>query len=493
MAASRRAVGRAGATGRPAAPVHALTGLRLVAATWVVLYHFQGLGLLYPYLDQVPFVRPVIGSGWIGVELFFVLSGFVIARRYLDEIGGRPTPGRVFHFVFQRFARVWPAWAAVTVLMCAWIWVLRANHLDADVVVPHPAADAPTLLGQLSMTQLWGEQELRGASYVLPGWSISAEWLAYLAFPLLAVVLRPLRRLHPLVNLVLATACLAPLWVSAYTEGLPDDEQNWVVRIACGFTAGIFTALALRDVRRTERVERAAALVSVGCVAVIVLVAWWASWRRGPDLAHDYSAVAVIVYPALVAALSLTDRGPARFLSRRTLVYGGQISYCLYLVHFVAIDMVLTAIWQAPEDRFDLTPDSALAMPVVLLASYALAAALHHVVEQPGRKLLMKAVQRGRGAGVGHPVHQQAAPAAPAAPAAHGAPRTPAPAAPGTGTPSPGAPRTNELPVGALYPQAPGGRRAMTHGRAVGHRVVPRPRTTERRAVARDENVSRGS
>src|SRR4051812_23104607 len=145
-----------------------------------------------PYLDQLPLLRSLVGAGWTGVELFFVLSGFVITVGYVDRIGPRPTLPAVGRFLINRFARIWPAWAVVTVLAGAWIWSLRAAGLDADVLGPHPAADVPNMLRQLTMTQMWGYSSLSGASYVPPGWSISAEWTAYLACPLVILLLRRL-------------------------------------------------------------------------------------------------------------------------------------------------------------------------------------------------------------------------------------------------------------------------------------------------------------
>src|SRR3712207_2038231 len=97
----------------PRRDIRALTGLRAVAATWVVLLHFTYFSAAY--LDQMPFLRPLINAGWTGVELFFVLSGFVITLGYVERIGERLRLRAALDFVWNRFARVWPAWAVVTV------------------------------------------------------------------------------------------------------------------------------------------------------------------------------------------------------------------------------------------------------------------------------------------------------------------------------------------------------------------------------------------
>ncbi|MGY1726593.1 acyltransferase family protein [Geodermatophilus sp. SYSU D01062] len=383
---------RGASTGSPRRDIRALTGLRAVAATWVMLFHLQVF--LYPYLDQVPFVLPLVRAGWTGVELFFVLSGFVITLSYGETMGGRPTPRRALRFVINRFARVWPAWAVVTVAMGGWIYLVRASGHDADVVGAHPDADLPTLLSQLTMTQMWGRTEHMGASYVGPGWSISAEWAAYLAFPVLIVALWWARRLPAAVLLVLAVAVMSPLSVDAFLHGTPDTQQHWALRITCGFTAGVLAALAVRRTERSDRTESVAFAAQVSCVALIVTGTMWALWRRGDDLHVDYAGVIVVLFPALVAALAVTDRGPARWLSTSPLVYGGKISYCLYLVHFVMIDIAVALFWQDPAGRGTLTPGQALLLPLLVVVAFSTAAGLHHGVEEPARRLVLAAADR---------------------------------------------------------------------------------------------------
>ena len=369
--------------------IKALTGLRLVAAMWVLLAHFENV--LHPYLEYVPMVRPILSAGWLGVELFFVLSGFVIARSYIEEVGTRFSLGRAADFLYNRFARVWPAWALVTTLMGAWIWTLRAQGLNADAAVPHPVADLPTYLRQLSMTQMWGNDSIVTGNYVLPGWSISAEWLAYLAFPGLAVLLLPLRRVHPIAPLVLATMAMTPLAVIAYQQGITDVHPSWLLRIACSFTAGMLVGISLLGVRSTKIVERVARAGAVTSIALVVLNCFWASWRAAGDRTLDYNGVSVLLFPALIASLALTPRGPAGFLSRPPLVYGGRISYCLYLVHFPVYDVLHTVLWQDPRNFGVVSPGLALVMPLVVLACILAAMGLHHGVEQPARLALLRA------------------------------------------------------------------------------------------------------
>jgi peptidoglycan/LPS O-acetylase OafA/YrhL len=366
--------------------IRSLTGLRAVAATWVVLLHFQHL--LAPFLDQIPALRTVISSGWLGVDLFFVLSGFVIGRSHLDKIGRGPLLPTIGRFLGSRFARVWPAWAVVTVLMFVWVWGMRRMSWNPDVLVPHADADAISLVRQLSMTHMWDRESFYGAGVLLPGWSVSAEWLAYLAFPLLALLLRPLRRLPAVVLLTLSCSAMLPLVVIAYGQGTVDHHQSWILRIACGFTAGLLAAMATRTMVRTQRTESLALAVSVLCVLGVVLVSLWNEWRRAGDLTHDYAGVAVAFFPLLVVSLSFTDRGVAKLLSGPVMVYGGRISYCLYLCHFVVLDVVVTMLWQ--QNAWVWTPKTVLLMPLLAVLPFGLAALLHRFVEEPGRTAVLR-------------------------------------------------------------------------------------------------------
>src|SRR3712207_1524401 len=357
--------------------IRALTGLRIVAAMWVVLFHFEGQ--LMPYVDQLPGSHAVISAGWIGVELFFVLSGFVIARSYLDECGRRWSTAGAARFVLNRFARVWPAWMAVTVVACAWLVVCPRLGLNANVVSGHPPVELTTLLRQVTMTQMWGESSLVDVSYVAPGWSISAEWLAYLTFPLLALAMRPMLRVHPGLALVLATVAMTPLALTSFLHGTDDVEMNWVLRIACSFVAGILTSCAVARLEGTTRGERWGLRLTTASLVATGVVLLWANWRTGEDLASGgevgkYAAVAVLCWPLLIAGLALTDRGPARFLSREAMVYGGRISYGLYLVHWLVRDIGMAVVMRDPGPAGVHTPGGVLAVPALIAGCLVCAA-----------------------------------------------------------------------------------------------------------------------
>src|SRR3954468_18581698 len=186
---------RGGTSPRPTAPVGrsatveipALTGLRAVAAVWVLVHHLSFLPVT-GYAAWFGPVAPLLAAGPLGGGLFFALSGFLLARSFLDRWRGAPGPRQALGFVWARLARVWPLYAVVVVLVG--LWCAARAVLGSDGVVTwqgaQPGLDPLSWLRQLTMTQMWDSPGIDGVSFVLPAWSISAEWAAYLAFPLLA-------------------------------------------------------------------------------------------------------------------------------------------------------------------------------------------------------------------------------------------------------------------------------------------------------------------
>ena len=89
--------------------IRALTGMRLFAAAWVVIFHFE-----FTHGDLLAKVLapgfPFVTTGAMGVDLFFVLSGFVIAYTYLDKLGPALRARAAGRFYWARVCRIWPVW-----------------------------------------------------------------------------------------------------------------------------------------------------------------------------------------------------------------------------------------------------------------------------------------------------------------------------------------------------------------------------------------------
>lgn len=396
------------ATGATRRDIPALTGLRCVAAGWVLLHHasfLPGTG----YGAWLAPLRPLVAAGTLGVDLFFVLSGLVLARSYLERWQGTPDRRAAAAYLGGRLARVWPLYALVTVVFGLWCTARGAFGEDGVVAWQYdqPGLDPVSWISQLTMTQLWTAPDIEGISFVLPTWSVSAEWLAYLVLPLVAGLLWRLR-LCPRPTLaglaMLAATPAAVAGVAGATDGL------WLARIAGGFTAGVLTWLVVRRTTVTPTVSRRAhAVVVLVLLELLVVVYWAATAPRGADVPADVRLLlAVPLFPVLLGALTLTDRGVARWLAHPWAQHGGRISYALYLVHFPLMEVALVAM-----TRFDaIAPGTAAAgllVPHLLVAAVVLAHAAHRLVEEPARRALQARLPRQHrsGAGTEDPSRQQ--------------------------------------------------------------------------------------
>src|SRR5262249_9735214 len=171
--------------------VPALTGIRALAALLVLGMHTEqnvpaGLDSLLPFFAR----------GYLGVDFFFVLSGFIITHVYFSSLSA------VQIFLWHRFIRLYPVHITVLAGLVAIVSVARAVGFTLN----NPQEwQWSNLLWQLTLLHAWGVTASPGRN--APSWSISAEWFAYLLFPLLAPALMWVRERG--IALLIAVAALA--------------------------------------------------------------------------------------------------------------------------------------------------------------------------------------------------------------------------------------------------------------------------------------------
>ncbi len=311
-----------------------LTGIRGFAALWVLVFHAEREGLChsFPGLWSVKPFQQVVGLGFLGVDLFFLLSGFVLAWTYAESLSTFDARGYL-RYLGARLARIYPLHAAVLALLAiavvggalgAWTspWS-GADYLPADFV------------RHVLLVHSWGFGSW--LSWNLPAWSISAEWFAYLWFPFLCGSLTRARR--PLVLLVLAFAALAgvalavpPLSARA-TLNVP--QIGGLIRVTGEFLAGCLLCrayLLLRDRRIPWGALSWAAALGVAGLA--------ATGRADPW--------ALPCFAVLVLSLAASQGGLARLLSTRAAQLGGRISYAVYMIHCLVFTVVTDAVGSPP-------------------------------------------------------------------------------------------------------------------------------------------------
>lgn len=338
----------------------ALTGIRGIAAWLVVLYHIrQSLTALLPGE-----VIAGLAKGYLAVDLFFMLSGFVIWYNYADRLrSGHRSQSLLF--LWQRFARIWPLHAF---MLSAYILFALALAATGRETANFPFAELPL---HFALVQNWGFTDL--LSWNHPAWSISTEFAAYLVFPLVAVAL-PLHRLGPGALVTLAIALVLALhlkFLAAGYQGLGEFiPRMGLWRCLMGFALGNVLCLLWLQWRQHPQTAPAAALA---CAALTL---------AGPGLDMPETLIVPVVFFTGLLALASAHGWPVRVLSNRALLHLGQISYSTYLGHFL-----LWAWWKiAFVDQSLQLGWGSLAgfLGLVLLASIL----LYHGVEKPAQRWL---------------------------------------------------------------------------------------------------------
>ena len=310
-----------------------LDAARGVGAVSVVLWHWSHFlehGSAPGGLD--PAARPLFGPlywfysyGWMGVDFFFVLSGFIFFWFYRIPVARRQITA--WEFVRRRFARLYPLYGATLVLVIVLQYWYFQTHGDTFV---YPAGNASDLLQAITLTSHWWPNQ--GWFFNGPGWSISVECFLYLVFFLAAR--------YSADGEVMIFGALAAV-------GLGLSLVHWPIgRGLVSFFTGTLLARSLLWLSGTNSFKRHSVKILGGTLAIglVLLAGVWAIPHvlaavggvipRAPGWTNSIirNVVTLVVFPYLVFLVALTERiVPFRSEAMRHL---GDCSYSIYLLHF---------------------------------------------------------------------------------------------------------------------------------------------------------------
>jgi peptidoglycan/LPS O-acetylase OafA/YrhL len=353
--------------------------LRAIAIAWVMLFHsflVGGLGERWEWLSRY---------GWMGVDLFFVLSGFLIGQQLLAPLA-RGEALSLRDFYLRRAFRILPAFWVVLALYLLWPGFREAPGME------------PWWKFALFFVNL-DIDYLANAAFS-HAWSLCVEEHFYLLFPLLGWALAGRVKLRHVVVLALAIvaggiALRSAVWLHD-TAAAP--ERNWFVEDIyyptwCrldGLLAGVLlAALKVHRPLQWEWLTVRANAVTVAGIAVLAAALWLFRERTG--LLGN-----AVGWPVLSLALALlVCAGASRHgVIGRWRVPGAAwlaaISYSLYLVHKPVYHLVSSAWGEALAGR------GFWAFVVYAIAAVAGGATLHYLVERPGLALRRRWMARGR-------------------------------------------------------------------------------------------------
>ncbi len=350
----------------PRQEIGALTGLRGVAACWVAMYHGHEFGRLAGPAGVL------LRHGYLAVDVFFVLSGFVMGLSYAHMFAPGFRARTYAAFLLRRFARVYPLYAAMTgmIAVVAIVHQTHSGHVTGSLL--------RQIFYNATLTQAWG---LAG-SLDGPAWSISTELAAYVVFPLLLAAVLFGGRASLAASMVVAFLGLLAVANAPTPASYPWVRQGpldvswvappWAVLRCCAeFTIGLG---AYRAATRKWPVARTLAF-SVSAYLLVIA----ALFVRGSDLLF------VALVPALLLALLAPNAG-TRLLGSRVPLTLGHWSFAIYLWHGV-----LLARWRPLVfTRASAVMPHAAALALSELAFWVLLMILaflsYRLIEVPGRR-----------------------------------------------------------------------------------------------------------
>jgi peptidoglycan/LPS O-acetylase OafA/YrhL len=364
-----------------AAPVHyvVLDGLRGLAILLVMTYHF-----CLPYTGfhghDSGWLLQLAQGGWMGVDLFFVLSGFLITGILVDT---RSHPHYFRVFFGRRFLRIWPLYYASLLVLL--------------VILPRVLPTVPDAVRSMQDKQLWFW--LYGANWLfaIEGgfgktsggyfWSLAVEEQFYLIWPFVVHALTRRALLHLSLGL-LAISCVSRIVLSQLGVGTGALYAMTLTHLD-GLAVGSCIALWLRAPASWERLARlvpaAALIAAAGVAAARVADGDLFFWSRHMAM-YGYTAVAVLFGAALVWVLRARAGSlRVRAFSSAFMTRCGKYSYALYVVHVPVAAIAYPLVFRvagrfAPTLPYDAVFLAAAAASFAV--SYALALLSWNVLEK---------------------------------------------------------------------------------------------------------------
>jgi peptidoglycan/LPS O-acetylase OafA/YrhL len=298
--------------------IASLVGIRGVFAVVVVLVHLAPFGVaLVPSLDLV--WTAIWRSAYPVLDLFLVLSGFVIAAGYRGVFARWPGRVRYGRFLWARLSRFYPLHLAVMLALVAAVVVGSALGLS----VPHGGDLGWDLVRSLLLTQGWGWQET--LTWNGPTWSLSAEWFCYLAIPVIMPFVLWFKRPSSVLVayfVVMAVPLVVYSFIGFDDRTITAHAPLW--RAVAGFVGGaLLNQLLHTGSRLPAFVGRFTGLVTFLAFAAFV----------GLHVGGLPPMLAVWFAGFMILALAQQRGAVDRVLASRPMMIGGEYSVALFLTH----------------------------------------------------------------------------------------------------------------------------------------------------------------
>lgn len=345
-------------------PLDAMRGLAALAVIVYHVRHFGGDMHSYPLASAtVPWFLYL--RGWMAVDFFFVLSGFVLTYRYLEPISRTGVDARKF-FVL-RLSRLYPL-HLLTLLFCAAIqWTCLALHRPEII---YNYSNLYHFFLHLTYLHSGGFDEM--FTYNGPSWSVAVEVIAYLCFFIFASKKRS--------TYIAASLCTVVASIAIIRMSLTFPILNFEVgRGLLGFFVGSLLFLAIRHFKTKGNIRT---LAWSGFLAMLAIFGVTFAVGYESFIGDSTMPLVLVIFPLFILS-GLEIHALAWVLSLRPLTFLGELSYAIYLVH-VPVQMVIIGFLR--ERHRDVPVTSGLFVGQFFVAVLVVAFFVHQFFELPARR-----------------------------------------------------------------------------------------------------------
>lgn len=352
---------------------HAMRG---IAATLVVIYHFKDIDQAR-HLDSM---TAFFGLGYLWVDFFFILSGFILSHVYKQRLTRASSQGipsiksAVESFYIARIARIYPLHLFTLFALLALELSAYVFHQNAANAFVDEKKSVSSFLLNLILVHGWGVFGVP-TSWNVPSWSISTEAACYALFPLSILLLKAVR---PKLSGIATLSISASFYFLIFKNHASVEDASPLIRCFAGFIGGMgLSSLA------SSRNFKSLPIVFINSLQLLSMA--------GVIVTMHYAgaqAIIILLFSVLIISTS-TDRGiVATMLSNRILLVLGTLSYSIYLDHW----LIYRAYWIYGNDIFGALASNysqgnitALKFVTLFSAVIAIAYATFHWIEVPAR------------------------------------------------------------------------------------------------------------
>lgn len=368
----------------------ALTSLRIFAALLVFFYH------LFPTFKDSPlFINAIFRQGHIGVNIFFALSGFLITIRYIDSMKDGFGYKSYLDYFIKRLARIYPLYICILILT----YILSPGAMAKQI---------EAVLSHLSLTQSYFDKfKFTG---IIPAWTLGVEMAFYLIAPFIFWSFGFIQRRFKW-STMRSGGILTMLWTGTFLLGgyfliflsnevLDNNPKEFMLDSKLmlfytifgqlfNFLVGMLTALLVREypnLIQNNRVSKLALAIGLGGL-ILLIYSLQATYRMDNSPARLLTFFVPIATSILMLALMNPSNKLAQLMSKRTLVYGGTISYALYLIH-------MTPLLDPFKQLTSLEFSPWMNITILLLGALILSSLFYEYVEKRGQNLMLSLWQK---------------------------------------------------------------------------------------------------